>query len=85
MRSFTKEKHTILLTHDNQIGVTSRIINTPGETHKETTSLTLGQWLVSPLCLHLFMEEILNHRANEKIMPEEQGLNKKGPNLTLSQ
>ena len=85
MRSPTKEKHTTLLTHDNQIGVTSRITNTPGETHKGTTSPILGQWLVYPLCLHLLMEEILNHQANKKTMPEEQGLNRKGPNLTISQ
>ena len=85
MRSPTKEKHTTLLTHDNQIGVISRITKTPGETHKGTTSPTLGQWLACPLYLHLLMEKILNQQANKEIMPEEQGLNKKGPNLTLFQ
>ena len=85
MRSSTKKKHTTLLTHDNQIGVISHTTNTLGETHKGITSPTLGQWLASPLYLYLLMEEILNHRANEKIMPTEQGLNKKGLNLTLSQ
>ena len=85
MRFPTKEKHTTLFTHDSQIGVISHTTNTPRETHKGITSPTLGQWLISPLCLHLLMEEILNHWANEKIMLEEQGLNRKGPNLTLSQ
>ena len=85
MRSPTKEKHTTLLIHDNQIGVISHTTNIQGETHKGITSPILGQWLVSSLYLHPLMEEILNCRANEKIMPEEQGLNRKGPNLTLSQ
>ena len=85
MWSPTKKKHTTLLTQDNQIGIISHTTNTLGETHKETTSQTLGQWLVSPLCLHLLMEEIINRRANERTMPEEQGLNRKGPNSILSQ
>ena len=85
MRSPTKENHTTLLIHDNQIGVISHTTNIQGETHKGITSPTLGQWLVSPLYLHPLMEEILNRRTNEKIMPEEQGLNRKGPNLILSQ
>ena len=81
----TKEKHTTRPIHDSQIGVISHITNMPGATCKGTTSPTLGQWLVFLLYLHLLMEEILNHRANKKIMLEEQGLNKKGPNSTLSQ
>ena len=85
MRSLTKGKHTTLLIHDNQTGVISHTTHIQGETHKGITSPTSGQWLISPLYLHLLMEEILNHRANKKIMPEEQGLNKKGLNLTLSQ
>ena len=85
MRSLTKEKHTTLLIRDNQIGVISHTTNIQGETHKGIISPTLGQRLVSPLYLHLLMEEILNHRANERTMPKEQGLNKKGPNSILSQ
>ena len=85
MRSPTKEKHTTLLIHDNQIEVISHTTNIQGETHKGITSPTFCQWLVSPLYLYPVMEEILNRRANEKIMPEEQCLNRKGPNSTLSQ
>ena len=85
MRSLTKGKHTTLLIHDNQTGVISHTTHIQGETHKGIISPTLGQWLVSPLYLHLLMEEILNHRANERTMPEEQGLNRKGPNSILSQ
>ena len=42
MRSPTKEKHTTLLIHDNQIGVISHTTNIQGETHKGITSPTLG-------------------------------------------
>ena len=85
MRSPTKEKHITLLIHDNQTGVISHTTNIQGETRKGITSPTLGQWHVSPLYLHPFMEEILNHRAHERTMPKEQGFNKKGPNSILSQ
>ena len=85
MRSPTKEKPTTLPTHDNQIEVISHTTNIQGETYKGITSPTSGQWLVSPLYLHSLMEEILNRRANERTMPEEQGLNRKGPNSILSQ
>ena len=85
MQSSTKEKHTTFLIHDNQIGVISHTTNIQRETHKRIISPTLGQWLVSPLYLHLLMEEILNHRAKERTMPKEKGLNRKGPNSTLSQ
>ena len=85
MRSLTKGKHTTLLIHDNQTGVISHKTHIQGETHKGITSPTSGQWLVSPLYLHPLMEEILNRRANERTMPEEQGLNRKGPNSILSQ
>ena len=85
MRFLTKEKHTTPLIHDNQIGIISHTTNIQGETHKGITSPTSGQWLVFPLCLHQLMEEIPNRRANERTMPEEQGLNRKGPNSILSQ
>ena len=85
MRSPTKEKPTTLPTHDNQIEVISHTTNTPGGTPKGIISPTLGQWLVSLLCLHLLMEGLLNHWANKEIMLEEQGLNRKGPSLTPSQ
>ena len=85
MQCLTKEKHINPLTHNSQTEAISYTTNIQGETHKGIINPTLGQWLVSPLYLHLLMEEILNHRANERIMPEEQGLNKKGPNSILSQ
>ena len=85
MRSPTKEKHTTLPIHDSQIGVISHTTSTPKGTHKGITSPTLGQWLVSLLCLHLLMEGLLNHQANKEITLEERGRNRKGPNLTLSQ
>ena len=85
MRSLTKEKHITHPTHGSQTSVINRTTNMPGATHKGITSPTLGQWLVSLLCLHQLIEELLNHRASKEIMLEEQGLNKKGPSLTPSQ
>ena len=83
MRSHTKEKHTTLPIYDSQIGVISHTTNTPGGTHKGITSPTLGQWLISLLCLRLLMGGFLNHQANKEIMLEEQGLNKKGPTRVI--
>ena len=84
-RSSTKEKHIALPTHDSQTRDISRTTTMPRATHKGITSATLGQWLVSLLCLHQYKWWLLNHWANKEITPEKQGLNRKGPNLTLSQ
>ena len=85
MQCLTKKKHIIPLTHDSQTGAFSHTINMPGATHKGIIRPTLGQWLVSLLCLHLLMEGLLNHRVSKEIILEEQGLNRKGPSLTLFQ
>ena len=85
MQCFTKERHITPLTHDSQTRAIKHTTNMPEATHKGITSPTLGQWLVSLLCLHLFIKGLLNHRANKEIMLEEQGLNRKGPSLTPSQ
>ena len=53
-----------------------------GATHKGMTSPTLGQWLVSLLCLHQPTRESLNHWASKEIMPKEQGLSKRGLSST---
>ena len=72
-------------THDSQTEAINHTTNMSGEAHKGITSLTLGQWLVSLLCLHQPTRESLNHQANKEIILEEQGLSKRGPSLTLSQ
>ena len=85
MRSPTKEKQITDPTHDSQTRAISRTTNMPGVTHKGITNPTLGQWLVSLLCLRQYRWWLLNHWASKEIMLEEQCLNKKDPNSILSQ
>ena len=68
MQCLTKEKHITLLTHNNQTRAISHTTNILGVAHKGITSPTLGQWLVSLLCLHQLMKESLNNRASKEIM-----------------
>ena len=59
-----------------------------GAAHKGITSPTLGQWLISLLCLHQLMEGLLNRQVSHVITAkiiEGQDLNKIGPSLTLFQ
>ena len=70
MQYLTKEKHITLSTHDKQTGVISHTINMLGAAHKGIINPTLGQWLVSLLCLHQLTGESLNHRAHKEIMLE---------------
>ena len=56
MRCHTKGRHIIPLTHNSQTGATSHTINMLRAAHKGTTSPTLGQWHIFPLCQHQLME-----------------------------
>ena len=78
MQYLTKEKHITLSTHDKQTGVISHTINMLGAAHKGIINPTLGQWLISLLCLHQLMKGPFNHGANKEIMLKGQDLNKIG-------
>ena len=85
MRCLAKEKHIILPIHNSQAGVISLTTNMSGAAYKGITSPTLGQWLVSLLCLHQLMEGLLNRQVSRVIMMkiiDGQDLNKIGPSLT---